>query len=163
MSNRPPSQTNKHNVQLNLHCILILILITQIEICSPATQYLEIQHSSLFYNAVSLKISGTRTCSFNTTDTKAHHCTRSWASSIHPPTLQPTSLRSIFLMVPYIATSKTFPYHTSICISCDHFNPASDSYFSLLFLRISTYAFSLSVHLFFFLLSMLFLYRFSHI
>ena len=45
-----------------------------------------------------------------------------------PPPLQPTSLRPIFLMVPYIATSKTFPYHTSICISCDYFNPTPYSY-----------------------------------
>ena len=127
-SQRSATFSNKHNVQLILHCILILVLITQTEICSPATQHLEIQHSSLFYNAVSLSISGSRTCSFSTTNTKAHNCTWSWASSIHHPPLQPTSLRSIFLMVPYIATSKTFPYHTSICISCDYFNLTSYSY-----------------------------------
>jgi len=31
-------------------------------------------------------------------------------------------------MIPYIATSKTFQYHTSICISCGYFNLASYSY-----------------------------------
>jgi hypothetical protein len=42
------------------------------------------------------KLSGNRTRNFNTAKTKAHHWTRFWASSIHVPSSQPISLRSIY-------------------------------------------------------------------
>ena len=71
-------------------------------------------------------------------------------SQLHPPPQQPTSLRPIFLIVPYTATSKKIQYHTSICISCDYFNPTSYSY--LIFPPFLT---SLYLSLFFLCLSFL--------
>jgi hypothetical protein len=42
--------------------------------------------------------SGSRTQQFNTANSKAHHCTRSSASSIHLPSSQHISIRSILLI-----------------------------------------------------------------
>lgn len=114
-------------MQLILQCILILILITKLESIHqqqsawkssiPCCFTMQFHQKSLVAEpAVSALIPKL---------TIAHDPEPVPST---PPTLQPTSFRSIFIMVPYIATSKTFPYRTSIGTACDYFNPASYSY-----------------------------------
>jgi hypothetical protein len=56
--------------------------------------------------STSLMLSGRRTWQFNTTNTKAHHCRQSWASSIHLPSSRSISIRSI-LLINYLFGSRT--------------------------------------------------------